>query len=422
MAPISMPPRQLLTALGVLAAFCGMYIVAHFLRVTNAVIAPDLMREFSLSAAQMGVLTGGFFAAAALSQLPIGMLVDRLGARITIPGLMIAAVLGCGWFASAESMFGLTAGRLLMGVGTSGVIIGAMVIYTRWFPPQYFATLMASMIAVGNVGNILATTPLAAAVEWVGWRSTFLAITVFALGASLIGYIVIRDAPPGHAYHDRRIESLGEVFRGVGEALRSRYVALLMPINFISYACMLTILGLWGGPYLHDVHGLGAVDRGNLLFVMSLALIAGNVVIGPLDRLFDTRKWVALTGGAATVVVLALLALVPQPPLWLVTALFALLAAFNGFGIVAFAHCRTIFPDLLVGRGLTVFSFAAIGGIAVMQIACGWIVGAFAQPDGLAGEAGYRLMFAFIAVIVAVSLVLYARVPDAKPSRDRIAA
>lgn len=422
MTPKSVPSHQLLTAFGILAAFCGMYVVAHFLRVTNTVIAPDLMREFSLSAEQMGLLTGGFFAAAAFPQVPTGMFVDRLGARVTIPGMMIIAVLGCGWFAAAEGMLGLTAGRLLMGAGTSAVIIGAVVIFTRWFPPQYFATLMASMIAVGSVGNMLATTPLAAAVEWIGWRSTFVAITVFALGAALIGLIVIRDAPPGHAYHERQIESVGEVFRGVGEALRSRYVALMMPINFISYACMLTILGLWGGPYLHDVHGLGAIERGNVLLVMTIALIVGNVIIGPLDRIFDTRKGVTLSGGAVTVVVLGLLALVPQPPLWLVTALFSALGAFNGFGIVAFAHCRTIFPDRLVARGLTVFSFAAIGGIAVMQIACGWIVGAFTRPDGLASEVGYRLMFAFIAVIVAVSLALYARVPDAKPSRDRIAA
>ena len=154
------------------------------------------------------------------------------------------------------------------------------------------------------------------------------------------------------------------------------------------------------------------------MFVMTIALIVGNLSIGPLDRLFDTRKGVALVGGIATTVVLALLAALHQPPVWLVTILFSLLAAFNGFGIVAFTHCRSIFPDRLVGRGMTIFSFASIGGIAVMQIVCGWIVGAFGQYDGIYDEFGYRLMFAFIAVIVAVSLGCYALIPDAKPSRD----
>lgn len=418
MPPKSTPSRPLLTALGVLAALCGMYIVGHFLRVANSVIAPDLIRELSLTSEQMGVLTGAYFATAALSLIPMGMMIDRFGARIIIPGSMIGLIAGCGWFAAAEGMAGLTAARILMGVGSGGAVVGAVVVCTRWFKPQYYSMVIATLVAVGNVGNMLATRPLAAAAEGMGWRATFVVIAVFSAIAALIGYAVVRDAPRGHPYHQRDIERIGEVFRGVGEALTRPKVGAMLPINFVAYGCMLTILGLWGGPYLHDVHGLGVVERGNVLLAMTLALIAGSLAVGPLDRIFDTRKYVGLAGGLASVAVLGVLAVAPEPALWLVVVLFALLAGLNGFAIVVFTHGRSLFPDRLIGRGLTIFTLASVAGSAVMQMVSGPIVGAFAQPGGLVAAEGYRVMFAFLGLSVMLSLALYVRIPDAKPSLD----
>ena len=125
-----------------------------------------------------------------------------------------------------------------------------------------------------------------------------------------------------------------------------------------------------------------------------------------------------LAGALATVAVLAVLALVSQPSLWLVTVLFALLGFLNGFAIVAFSHGRTIFPDRLVGRGLTMLALAPFLGLTVMQISTGPLLDAFVEPNGLVSEAGYRWMFAFIAVMTLAAVAVYSRTADAKPSLD----
>jgi len=412
-----MPQTFLRTAFGILAAISAIYIVSHFLRVSNAVIAPDLMRELSLSSEQMGVLTGGFFVAVAVAQIPVGMMLDRLGTRITIPGLFVFTIAGSLLFAVATGMIGLTLSRVLMGLGSGGVLIGALVLCTRWFAPQHLSALANLMVAMGNLGNVLATTPLAAAAEAVGWRGAFIVMAVLATLAAAVGYLVIRDAPPGHAYHDRTVESLGTVLRGVGEVVLNPRLPVMLAINFVGYGTLLTVLGLWGGPYLHDVHGLDPVPRGNILMVMAVALIVGGIAIAPLDRIFDTRKGVALVGGGATAVVLAVLALLPEPTLGQVTVLFALLAGLNGWSLVALAHGRSIFPDRLVGRGMSMLAFSVTGGVAVIQMLSGLIVGAFAGEDGLVTAEGYRWMFAFLAAIVAAGLLVYSRTEDSKPRR-----
>ena len=414
-----MSKSQFRAALVILGALVGTYVLSHFYRVSTSVIGPDLMRDLALSPEALSTLAAAFFLAFAASQIPIGMMLDRLGTRITIPALLSFAVAGSLLFAAAESEAGLTVARGLMGIGCAGVFIGALVVCTRWFPPERFATLAALMVAMGNAGNLLATTPLAAASEYFGWRGAFVAMAVISAVIAVLGYLIIRDAPPGHAFHEREAESLGSILKGVGEVFRNPLLPVMFVMSFVTYSGIVTILGLWGGPYLHDVHGLGPVPRGNVLLVMTVTLIIGTAITGPLDRYFDTRKKVAMTGGVATVVVLALLALVPDPPLWQATVLLALFASFNGYAIVILAHGRTIFPDHLVGRGMTTLTISTMGGVAVIQWVSGRIVGAFVGEDGLVEPEGYRVMFAFIAAILAAALVYYSRMPDAKPSLDR---
>lgn len=415
-----MPSSRLRSSLKILAVLCGLYLVNHFYRGSISVIAPNLMRDLSLSSEAIGVLTGAFFLTFALSQIPIGMMLDRIGPRIIIPGLMIVAVIGTLIFAAADSMTGLVLGRALMGLGCAGGI-GAMIVCSRWFAPQHFATLAAGLVTMGNFGNLMATTPLAASAEAIGWRSSFVGVAGISALVAAIGYLVIRDAPPGHAYHQRSAESLRAIVRGVGEVIQNPRLPAIFGIHLVSYSSMMTVLALWGGPYLFDVHELGAVARGNVLLIMSASLVVGSLSFGPLDRYFDTRKGVTLVGGTASAGVLGLLALLPDPALWQVTVLFSLLAGLNGYAIVAFAHGRAIFPDRLVGRGLTFLTLGGMGGVAVMQMATGFVVGAFARDDGHVAAEGYRLMFAFLAVSVAVALAFYSRTPDAKPSLDGLA-
>ncbi len=63
----------------VFVLFTAAYFLSYFFRSANAVIAPDLTRALALSAANLGLMTSLFFAAFALSQIPLGIGLDRWG-------------------------------------------------------------------------------------------------------------------------------------------------------------------------------------------------------------------------------------------------------------------------------------------------------------------------------------------------------
>ena len=268
----------------------------------------------------------------------------------------------------------------------------------------------------------MATGPWAAFVDWIGWRFAMGIMTAIACLSAALVFAVARDAPPGHAYHQRPTESFGVMLRGLAEVVRIRPWRYVFAITLSGYAAVITVLALLGPTYLTDIHNLNLAARGQVLLIMTLAMGAGSLCMGPLDRLLDTRKEIVSWGAFIAVVVYAVLALVPGLKLWQVTTLFAILGFVGTSYIVNLAHARAILPDNLMGRGMVTMGLAAFAGAAIAQMIAGFTVDAFPQLDGKSPEIAYRSAFAALGLAMLLVALYHRRVEDAKPSADRIAA
>ena len=106
------PTRQ---AYAIYLVLCAGFLASQFYRVSNAVIAPELMSGLGITPKEMGVITGTFFLVFAAAQIPAGVVLDRFGPRRTMSGLFLIAVAGAAVFALAEGTAGLIAGRAGLG-------------------------------------------------------------------------------------------------------------------------------------------------------------------------------------------------------------------------------------------------------------------------------------------------------------------
>jgi MFS family permease len=185
------------------------------------------------------------------------------------------------------------------------------------------------------------------------------------------------------------------------------------------YASVVAVLGLWAGPYLHDVHGLDTLRRGHVLLLMALAQVAGILAYGPLDRWLDTRKWVVVPGAVATVSVLGALALWPRPSLAAAVTLLVAHGLVTAYGVVIVAHGRSLFPDHLVGRGVTAVNLAQVAGTAFLPILTGAVVAAYPAGNGTPPAEAYRAVFGVIALALLAGLGPYLFAPDVRPRSAR---
>ncbi len=395
------------------------YVASHFFRASNVTIGLDLMRDLAIGPEALGALTGAFFFGFAAMQIPCGFLFDRYGPSRTMVGMLILATIGGIVFTLAPTWPILLTGRVLMGAGFGVMLIGSMVVISRWFPPDRFSTLTAIVMSIGLLGNLAATTPLAWASQSIGWRAAFGAVVIFIAFATVAVWLVVRDAPSGHPFLARTSESPRQMLQGLLEVLRNPLLKPILALNFCNYACTFTVQGLWGGPFLREVHGLSAIEAGNVLLAAVIAYQIGMLAFGPLDRLLDTRKWIAIGGTLVIISILATLALASHPPVWVPVGAIIVIGFFSASSTMVMTHGRGTIPERLIGRGIATINTFVMLGVACMQTLSGIIVGAF-EPlaDGARSETAYRALFAVLTAVLIAAVAMYSRSQDVRPSDE----
>jgi MFS family permease len=401
------------TAYFLIAALVAIYAISQFLRNSVGVIATDLARELGLSATQTALLSSSFFFSFAAAQIPVGIAIDRYGPKRTMLATAVLAVAGTLLFSVAPSAGTLIAARALMGLGCSTFLMAPLVIYARRFPPERFAALTSLQLGFANVGTLAATAPLALSANAFGWRETFLAASVIT---ALVTAVLVFAVPADKRTASER-ESWGDTFRGVGAALRVRSFWPVFFVHLTAYSCFASIVGLWGGPFLTDVHGADLSARGNILLIGASAQMIGLFGWGAMDRLWGSYKRPVLAGGLITALLLVILAVFPMDrtstTFWF--ALFGLAVAFTP---ILTAHGKSLFPAQLTGRGITLMNIGSIGGAFLSQSITGVLMDAVGRSSsGVYLPEGYRLVFATLAAWLLVSLAFYTRAIDPHPAR-----
>ena len=369
------------------------YVLSQFYRAFLAVMSPESISDLGVTAGDLADASGLWFLTFAALQIPVGVALDRIGPRATAAVLFaVGGAGGAALFAVANGAWEIKIAMALIGVGCSPVLMANYYIFAREFSPTVFGSLAGVVIAVGSLGNIASSMPLAFAVEILGWRGSLWTLAALSLAVALSIAVLVRDParlPPGPR---------GSVL----DILRIRALWLILPIMAVNYLPIGALRGLWVGPYMADMYGLDAGGIGRVTLAMGVAMVLGNLAYGPLDRVFGTRKW--LIFGGNTLVVGGLLALwaLPVEGVLFATLMLAGIGFFGASFPMVMAHGRAFFPPHLVGRGVTLLNLFGIGATGLAQVYTGHL-----KATAASAEAGYVAIFGFFALVMILGLVVY---------------
>ncbi|OHB56323.1 MAG: hypothetical protein A2Y07_00230 [Planctomycetes bacterium GWF2_50_10] len=393
----------------IFAALAAMFLLGFFYRVSMAVSADAISRDLGLSAAELGVLSGIFFYAFAIMQIPLGPLLDRFGGRRIIVLLGVVTTCGSLTFALAHNYHMALAGRMLLGMGTACVLMGSFKIFTHWFTRTEFTTISGYMVAAGNLGNLTATAPLAQAVENFGWRHTFLAVSLLQFIITLIVFMVVRDSPdlatePSEST-DRCDAGILLPWRSIIFTRQFWYISLLA---FFWYANYMVLLALWGGPYLIDAADLTNTQSGTMLLFISLGFITGSLCLGTVvARLFGSLQKTILTGQAILLAgMLAMLGPAESFSRPTLAVLFFMIGLVSSSGVLIYPLAREIVPHRYAATAMTSVNFFLLMGAAVTQHIMGMYIGSFARTAHGYPREAYHGAFLLPIFGLATTLVL----------------
>ena len=275
---MTIPRRTIFFALFPFA--CG-YFLSYLLRAVNAVVAPDLVQDFGVSPAELGVLTSAYLLSFSLFQLPLGVFLDRYGARRVQTVLLAIAAAGCFLFAVAPDFLSLVASRAIIGLGFSAGLMASFKASSIWVPIERRSLANACIMSAGALGIIMATEPTAYLVTQVGWRATF---TIFG-GIILAGAAFVFLAVP-EKDEAKITAGLG---RQVGELIQILKLPLfwrIAPMLALTAGTAIALQTLWAGPWFRDVLGQAPPEVARSLFWMAAAFMVGIFIVGVVaDRL-----------------------------------------------------------------------------------------------------------------------------------------
>ena len=444
------------------AALAATYGLVSIYRLSTAVLADELTRAFSVTGTQLGTLHASFFYVYAAMQLPAGVLADRLGSRRTVTAGALVMSLGGLVFAAADSYALAFVGRALVGLGGSVLFVAILRFSANWFRPTEFARMNGITIAVAGVGGILATTPLAVAVAVAGWRETVAALSLVGVALAVGAYLVARDSPSAAGFDPIAdvdtpgSPSLRGVISNARRVLGELETWLCGAVLFAGTGVNLTVIGLWGIPYLVESYGLSVTVASTYTLLASVGLLVGPPATGFVsdrlaarrsvrrsDRRSDRRSGGRSEGSTATTrgigsaggersgadaamtasrtrlvvwgmavytVAFGVLAATGVPPLFVVAVVFLASGVLTGTFVLTYAVVKERHDATASGVSTGTINMMAFSGAAVLPTLMGYALDAYWTGETVGGvrvysEFGYQVAFGIATAIAFLSLL-----------------
>lgn len=426
----------------VLATIFLTYIVAMADRSNVGAVLPYIQDEFHISNTALGAISSFFFLGYAISQIPAGMLIGKVGTR----GIVSAAVL---LFSVITFLMGFTTTaialillRLLLGILEGPTPVGMTSTINRWFPTKEKGIATGVYIASTQVAPLAVPMIAVAIAEAAGWRAVFHWFAVPGVIMAIVFYLVVRSTPKdsprvneAEAVHiadtgagatpAREFGSmplLDRIIRLRDTALLSGYKQVLTSWNVwgitLAYFFMNNVLyGMitWVPTYLREARGFDAVGMGMIASTPFIGGIIGAVLGGVVsDKVFrGRRKPTALITALMTAIMMACVIVIPQNTPLLVTALI-LTGFFLNIGWSSF----TAYAMNLSEAKTYPFTIAVINS--------GGNLGGFFAPIlvGLLLDmtGSYAIAFSYFVAVLVIGFVLLLSISEIRPRREQLPA
>ena len=396
----------------VFGAFAAVYFFVLFHRVSTSVVAPDLIASFQTNATALGLMSSMYFYTYALEQPLVGYLADRLGPRKVVGFWSLAAALGCILFGLAPSITWAAIGRGLIGFGVGGVYVPALKAFSQWFRQKEFTTMTGLLMAIGNAGAIVATTPLALSSKAFGWRMSFFLIAGITLSLALVVLLFTRD----HAslVDNKDDQAAMPLKRSANPRSRIRFILtsirfwVLFVMFFGIYGIFVTLQGLWATPYLMSVLNIDRLQASQLNMALPIGFIVGAPLFGWIADRIHAKKpqlFIGLTAAiAAFWLILSFRAQIPGVKE--VVVLFGAMGAVTGGWLsVLWALVRESTPAHSMGFISGVMNPSPFFGIAVFQVLTGAVLDRIGRINGAYPPDAFQMAF-WVCTLTAIACLL----------------
>lgn len=321
------------------------YLIAVTQRTTIGVVGVAATERFHCNAAVLSSLAVLQLVIYAGMQIPVGVMIDRIGPRwMMVFGSALMAA-GQVAVALAPTIEVAIAGRVLVGGGDAFVFISMIRLLNSWFRGPLVPQLSQWVGNIGQLGQVLSAIPFVLILNESGWTAAFLSAGALSVLAFLAVVLAVRDRP-ADATEPPRHASVSVALRQLGLSLRRPGTQLGFWSHFVSQSCGTVFSLLWGVPFLVYALGFSEEEAAAYLTILVGAALVVGPVLGVLTARHPLRRSnivLAIVGAIAAAWALVLL-WPGVPPTWLIVLLLVVLGAGGPGSLIGFDFARSFNP------------------------------------------------------------------------------
>ena len=396
----------------------GIGVLAYVVSVTNrtslASVGVDAAHRFDADASTLSMFAVLQLAVYGAMQIPVGLLLDRFGARPIMTVGMVLMGAGQLVMAFSDSTGIALVARVLLGAGDAAIFPSVLRLVSTWFPAQRAPLVVQLTGIVGQVGQLLALVPLAALLHATSWTVAFGSLAGLATLFAILVFLIVRNRPAGEIEDVsintdtgviRVVTSSFDLRQSLADAWKHPGTRLGFWSHFTTPFAGTAFIMLWGVPFLTVGEGLSSGAASivtNLYVVFGMAI---GPVLGALSSRHPMRRSNMLVLPTIAFQMIAWLTVILWPgaaPLWLLIILAFALATGGPASMIAFDHARTYNPEqrLSTATGIVNAGGFIAGLLAIL------FIGLAMDVQGAGTPADYTLNAFRVAFLTQVPLWL----------------
>jgi MFS family permease len=352
-------------------------------------------------------------------QIPVGLMVDRLGTKKVLTIGVVLFTVGQLGFALSPSYETALASRALLGCGDAMTFISVLRLGSRWFPARRGPLIGQVAALFGMAGNLVSTLVIARMLHGMGWTATFVGSAACGVVVLVLLSLFLSDHPEGHEPPPARHAGPAFVRKQIAMSWREPGTRLGMWVHFTTQFPGMVFLLLWGMPFLVEAQGLSRETAGSLLTLVVLSNMLVGLVYGQvIARHHGARVPLALGTVGATAALWAATLAYPgdHAPMWLLITLCSVLGACGPASMIGFDFARPANPPERQGTASGIVNMGGFVASMTTLLAVGVLLDATGDD--------YRIAFSSVFVLEALGItqILRLRARTARRERERLVA
>lgn len=405
-------------------SFAGLFYSYQFiLRNSPGVMTQDLMRDFSVEACALGILSAFYLISYSSLQIPVGLAMDKFGPTRLLRLAVLFCIIGTIIFGLSESFYLACFGRLLIGAGSTCAFLGSLKLATLWFHPEKLALVVGFTLLAGKLGASLGQAPLALLINALGWRETMLYVMVpIGFLLTICIWLFVRDTPPEGPLvtsetADTRLKTL---FKRLKSIVKNYRIWALGFYGALMYVPMLAFVDLWGIPFLMELYDIDKATAGSVTTMFYFGVGIGSPVVALLSDYFRARKMPMAIGAALAALCNIVIIYVPDIPLSMMYVLLFMAGFIFSAQPLIFASVCQLTPHGSNGTAISFTNMIVMMLGLVVQPLIGWFLdGAWSgiMQNGVPfyTVSDYRFALLSVPLSLLLALVIIPLIPETFP-------